>query len=225
MFYGDLALRNVLVGEDDDVLLADFGVSLDDHPRGIRAGDMLKFGSMSSAPEAEDPATVLTVRSDCWSLGVCALLVMTKTDPAALEQALGMPVRKLGAEALDERRRRIHALVSGAFDERVDEQLSLVLARMLSEHPADRPAAAEVAEQLAELTREDVICLVPRSGRGLLFLAGVALAVFMLCTEPLRPGLKGRWGTAAGMCTRARSNNWAPSRVASRPAHTPVHAS
>lgn len=62
VFYGDLALRNVLVGYDDNVLLADFGVSLDDHPRGIRAVDMFKFGSMSSPPEADDPDTVLSVR-------------------------------------------------------------------------------------------------------------------------------------------------------------------
>jgi serine/threonine protein kinase len=62
VFYGDLALRNVLMGYDDKVLLADFGVSLDDHPRGIKAQDMYKFGSMSSPPEADDPDALLTIR-------------------------------------------------------------------------------------------------------------------------------------------------------------------
>jgi hypothetical protein len=132
------------------------------------------------------------VRSDCWSLGVCALLVLSKSEEKALEQALGMSLKALAQESLPRRTALIREPITRAFDQRVDGWVIEMTAQLLSNGQAERPEAADIADRLGKRVMGDVYCCVPWSLRGFVFWCGVLMAIVFLATKPMQPGTPGK---------------------------------
>ncbi|XP_078621209.1 uncharacterized protein LOC144887690 [Branchiostoma floridae x Branchiostoma japonicum] len=76
--HGDLAARNVLVGEDLKVKISDFGLAEDIYSRGYRRQDRLKKVPWKwMAPERLQDGTVYTAQSDVWSFGIVLYEIST----------------------------------------------------------------------------------------------------------------------------------------------------
>ncbi|CAH1248736.1 FGFR4 [Branchiostoma lanceolatum] len=69
--HGDLAARNVLVGEDLKVKISDFGLAEDIYSRGYRRQNREKAVPLKwMAPERLQDGSVYTAQSDVWSFGI-----------------------------------------------------------------------------------------------------------------------------------------------------------
>jgi hypothetical protein len=108
---------------------------------------------------------------------VCALLVLTKSEEGALEQALGKSLKELSTQSLQDRIALIQGPISRAFDQRVDKWVVEITARLLSSDQAERPDASKVAGDLRELGTEDMYCCVSWSMYGYMFLNLIFLLV------------------------------------------------
>ncbi|XP_066271224.1 uncharacterized protein [Branchiostoma lanceolatum] len=76
--HGDLAARNVLVGEDLKVKISDFGLAEDIYSRGYRRQDRLrKIPWKWMAPERLQDGAVYTAQSDVWSFGIVLYEIST----------------------------------------------------------------------------------------------------------------------------------------------------
>ncbi|XP_035662014.1 uncharacterized protein LOC118406219 [Branchiostoma floridae] len=76
--HGDLAARNVLVGEHLKVKISDFGLAEDIYSRGYRRQDRLKKVPWKwMAPERLQDGTVYTAQSDVWSFGIVLYEIST----------------------------------------------------------------------------------------------------------------------------------------------------
>ncbi|CAH1272829.1 FGFR4 [Branchiostoma lanceolatum] len=76
--HGDLAARNVLVGEDLKVKISDFGLAEDIYSRGYRRQDRLqKIPWKWMAPERLEGGEAYTSQSDVWSFGIVLYEICT----------------------------------------------------------------------------------------------------------------------------------------------------
>jgi hypothetical protein len=155
----DLATRNLLIGENSLVKVADFGLTrkYDEGNSGFRLKGQMKIPMLWTPPECFPPLVTrgenipvegdeipfYDESTDCWSFGVCIWEVLTLgMEPYAPTE--GKDVRLLAKLTKVHNGDRLRA------PEESDPCLAALLARAVATDPAARPTFASALDVLAE---------------------------------------------------------------------------
>ena len=140
LVHRDIKPENILISDDHEVKIADFGLVRAVAAAGITSNNII-FGTAAylSPEHVRDGST--TARSDVYALGILAYELLTGTTPFTGDSALSVAAQRLHADV-----EAPSSVIAG-----VPHQLDALVARATSRNPADR--YADAADMLADLER------------------------------------------------------------------------